>query len=221
MFEENSIGKILKGELDDAHVRIVKASIEEFAVNSPECARIRKITDEAGVNVAAVNYYFGNKKNLYHTTVCELAEFMENFFAPYYKESDKIIEAENSAAARKFISHFIIDCIDKFSGSQMAVYIVMIYAREEIEQTTAFPKISKAMYRSPMNMLTKLMSVATKGKIDDTVCTVYAHSLWSNVRSYASQNLPLLKQHGWKKLGAPQIVVVKNALDTFLNKILK
>ena len=50
---------------DSTRERILQAAGEEFANGGYAQATIRAICCKAGVNVAAVNYYFGDKERLY------------------------------------------------------------------------------------------------------------------------------------------------------------
>lgn len=54
---------------DDPRERILSAAGQEFAEKGYEAATIRDICTAAGVNVAAVNYYFGDKRRLYNESV--------------------------------------------------------------------------------------------------------------------------------------------------------
>lgn len=47
------------------HLRVVEAATRLFAENGFEKTTIRQICDEAGVNIASVNYHFGDKEALY------------------------------------------------------------------------------------------------------------------------------------------------------------
>lgn len=49
----------------DAKQRLLLAAEEVFADKGFAAATIREITDRANVNVAAINYYFGDKERLY------------------------------------------------------------------------------------------------------------------------------------------------------------
>lgn len=59
--------QISKG--DEARKRIIEAAGQIFSEVGYEAATVRQITDRAQVNVAAVNYYFGDKRQLYRTVL--------------------------------------------------------------------------------------------------------------------------------------------------------
>src|SRR5262249_29528538 len=55
---------------DDTQARLLEAAGEVFAEEGFKAATVRKILERAGVsNVAAINYYFGDKENLYAEAV--------------------------------------------------------------------------------------------------------------------------------------------------------
>jgi TetR/AcrR family transcriptional regulator, regulator of cefoperazone and chloramphenicol sensitivity len=56
---------------DPTKVRLLAAAGEEFAEKGFDCARIRTICERAQANVAAVNYHFGDKEQLYVQAVLE------------------------------------------------------------------------------------------------------------------------------------------------------
>ena len=56
-------------DADDPRDRLLLAAGQAFAEHGYEAATVRDIFLEAGVNVAAVNYYFGDKRRLYIESV--------------------------------------------------------------------------------------------------------------------------------------------------------
>src|SRR3954454_1917332 len=50
---------------DPTKVRLLEAAGEEFAEKGFELARVRSICERAGANLAAINYHFGDKEQLY------------------------------------------------------------------------------------------------------------------------------------------------------------
>src|SRR5690349_6688442 len=54
---------------DNPRERLLEAAGEIFAEKGFKGATVREIIDRAGVNIAAVNYYFRDKERLYIETV--------------------------------------------------------------------------------------------------------------------------------------------------------
>jgi AcrR family transcriptional regulator len=72
MNPENTVLPLDPAEVPHAEAvrqRIMDAGEKLFADFGFTATSLRQITAEAGVNVAAVNYYFGSKENLYHTII--------------------------------------------------------------------------------------------------------------------------------------------------------
>jgi AcrR family transcriptional regulator len=56
---------------DPIKVRLLEAAGEEFATKGYDAARVRSISERAGANLAAVNYHFGDKEQLYVQAVLD------------------------------------------------------------------------------------------------------------------------------------------------------
>jgi len=54
---------------EEARKKLIEAAGQIFAEVGYEAATVRQITDRAQVNLAAVNYYFGDKRQLYRTVL--------------------------------------------------------------------------------------------------------------------------------------------------------
>jgi len=62
---------------NDTKQKILEVATELFARHGYEGASIREIAKEAGVNLAAVNYHFQNKLNLYYNVMEANCDRME------------------------------------------------------------------------------------------------------------------------------------------------
>jgi len=57
-----------------ARLRLLRAALECFATHGFNKTSTRQIAQTAGVNLAAINYYFGNKADLYRAVYSQLCE---------------------------------------------------------------------------------------------------------------------------------------------------
>ena len=69
--------------------RIIETAADIFGKNGFKATTIRMIAGEAGVNVAAVNYHFGDKEKLY-------AEVMETTFAKGFSRFPSILSGKEA-----------------------------------------------------------------------------------------------------------------------------
>src|SRR5271169_4133407 len=73
-------GTYQRGE--DTRRRILDAAIEIFAAEGYDGASTRTIADRAGVNLPAIQYYFGSKEGLYRAVVEQFSQQMRAGVAP-------------------------------------------------------------------------------------------------------------------------------------------
>ena len=57
-----------------ARLRLLRAALECFATHGYNKTSTRQIAHAAGVNLAAINYYFGSKAELYRAVYSQLCE---------------------------------------------------------------------------------------------------------------------------------------------------
>src|SRR3954469_23843081 len=87
---------------DTTRDRLLEAAGEEFAEKGFDAARVRTICERAGANIAAVNYHFGDKEQLYVQTILDAHQC--GFAAEEEGGGDAGGPAEQ---LRGFIHHFL------------------------------------------------------------------------------------------------------------------
>src|SRR5215475_8913359 len=73
-------GTHVRGE--ETRRRILDAALEMFASQGYEGASTRLLAERAGVNLPAIQYYFGSKEGLYRAVIQSIAEDTEAHMAP-------------------------------------------------------------------------------------------------------------------------------------------
>ena len=110
-------------EAVDARTRILRTALKVFASKGYAQASTREICQRAGVNVAGIHYYFGDKASLYQ----ELFQIPERMIRPpiILDEADTSLEAGLDAWYR----HIMTFVLDADSGSHMR----LLFLREQVD----------------------------------------------------------------------------------------
>jgi TetR/AcrR family transcriptional regulator, regulator of cefoperazone and chloramphenicol sensitivity len=113
----------------DTQRRIIDAAGEIFADSGYGHTTVRAICERASVNVAAINYHFGGKKNLYLTV---LKYWRARAFEKYPFDPADFSGQPPEERLRAFVRMLLFRVLDEGEGSRFAKLI----ARELIEPTT-------------------------------------------------------------------------------------
>ncbi|MBO1628554.1 TetR/AcrR family transcriptional regulator [Bacillus arachidis] len=73
-------------ENQDPKERIIQATLEIIGNHGTDKVTIREIASRVGVNVAAVNYYFGSKSNLIQQSMEYFADTMQDAFFNFHQK---------------------------------------------------------------------------------------------------------------------------------------
>lgn len=95
---------------EDTRGRILEAALELFAASGFEGASTRTIAERAGVNLPAIQYYFGSKEGLYRAVVEQFNQQMKAGVAPVAER----IRAELAAGqpSRRRLIGLLCDMLD-------------------------------------------------------------------------------------------------------------
>jgi TetR/AcrR family transcriptional regulator, regulator of cefoperazone and chloramphenicol sensitivity len=75
----------------DPKERIIQVTLDIIGNQGTDKVTIREIANRVGVNVAAVNYYFGSKGNLIHQSMQYFADTMHGAFR-YFQQEELALE---------------------------------------------------------------------------------------------------------------------------------
>jgi AcrR family transcriptional regulator len=147
--------------------RLLDAAGEVFAERGFDGATIREITKQAGVNVAAVNYYFRDKDELYaatlrhaHTAACSL---------PY--------DAEATMTAEERLHLFIENLLRRFLDPLRPRWHGQLMAREMAQPTRIFGQLIEEAFRPKCDWLKRALSELAEGRFDEANLNYTATSI--------------------------------------------
>jgi len=144
-------------ESQDPRERILLAAGCEFAERGYEAATVRDICTAANVNVAAVNYYFGDKRRLYiesvkHAHAERLRQVPQPEWAPGTPAADKLRE-------------FVGSLLERMLGSGQAPWQVKLMMREVIQPTEACRELVEDYIRPHFGILLGVLDELVGGTL--------------------------------------------------------
>jgi len=145
------------GESRDPRERILLAAGKEFAEHGYEAATVRDICGAAGVNVAAVNYYFGDKQRLYiesvkHAHEERLRQVPQPEWAPGTPAADKLRD-------------FVGSLLERMLGSGQAPWQVKLMMREVLHPTEACRELVEDYIRPHFGILLGVLDELAGGAL--------------------------------------------------------
>lgn len=133
---------------DETRRRLIDAAGEIFAEHGFRAATVRDICSKASANVAAVNYYFGDKKGLYIETVQAAHCGSPDMVQPEWPEG---------ITPREKLRWFIRRWLETFLDNDRPAWHSQLMMREMAEPTEACVKLVEAFIRPMSETLRQIL----------------------------------------------------------------
>jgi AcrR family transcriptional regulator len=142
---------------DDPRERILLAAGREFAERGYDAATVRDICAAAGVNVAAVNYYFGDKRRLYiesvkHAHESRVRQVPQPDWAPGTPPAVKLRD-------------FVGNLVERMLGGGQAPWQVNLMMREVLHPTEACRELVEDYIRPHFGILLGIIDELVGGSL--------------------------------------------------------
>lgn len=134
---------------ESARARLLEAASGVFAEVGFRDATVREICRRAAVNIAAVNYHFGDKEGLYAEV---LADSQQKAFEKYPPLLDVAADAPPEEKLHAFIRSFLLRIFGNSDDVRGAAWFGKMMSREMVEPTAALNALLETRMR-PMAAL--------------------------------------------------------------------
>jgi AcrR family transcriptional regulator len=165
---------------DPTRQKIVEAAGEIFAEHGFQAATVRDICARAGVNVAAVNYHFGDKAALYVETL------RQSICAAR-------VEPPASAAPEEVLGEIIHGMCRRMTASERPSWAFRIMAHEMAQPTPALDQVIDEVIRPNYQRLRNTLSAILDMPPDSATTRMCAHSIIAQVIHYISSRPVIAK----------------------------
>jgi len=174
---------VLAREHSAVRQRIVEAAGIVFSEHGYEGATVRMITERAGVNVAAINYYFRDKAGLYEHVVsaCHCSS----------QEAADACPWPQSAPADARLRFFIERMVRRALNPERPLWHRLVMAREMIAPTPALDRMVSENIRPERDQLIEALHEMTRGRLSERELHLLGFSIVGQCLFYL-QNGPLI-----------------------------
>lgn len=138
--------------------RILQAAAEVFADSGFERATVREICSRASVNVAAINYHFRDKENLY----IEVLKYSKELA---FKKYPHDLGTQKGDSPEIRLRVFIRSLVLRILGDDPSSLFGRLVSREYIEPTSAFDVIVEETMRPTFAFLSEIIRELLGGKV--------------------------------------------------------
>jgi TetR/AcrR family transcriptional regulator, regulator of cefoperazone and chloramphenicol sensitivity len=187
--------------------RILSAAGDEFAEHGFEGATIRAITERAGVNLAAVNYHFRDKSELYTRVVLDACSLPTAWRSAMADASDAPDER-----LRSLIYHFLRALLDP----ERPAWKRRLMAREMSEPTDALDVLVEASIRPFRNeFLVPVLNELTGGRCTQRQVSLLSASIMGQCMYYVQSQPIIVRLYPDFKIGNSEILEIAEHISRF------
>jgi TetR/AcrR family transcriptional regulator, regulator of cefoperazone and chloramphenicol sensitivity len=203
----------------DAKQRLIDAGLEIFGIYNLEGATTRQLAEHAGVNQAAIPYYFGGKEGLYTAVIQYL--FSTNFavIGPVVAALEKQLAAkkptkDEALVQLKKLLGAIIEMVLARKASSTWARIIM---REQMQPTSAFDQIYDKGIRRVHETVSALLAIILDKKPTDPRLILRAHMVVGQVFVFLSGRETIRRRLNLIAYSDDEVREIKRALEEQLD----
>lgn len=190
------------GRREKAVAQLLDTGVEAFARYGPEGVTTRRLAKDAGVNSAAISYYFGGKEGYYIAVVKHLVqERAKSVLSLLARVSDELKRSGDPAeVGGKLLRRLLHDLAIAILLKPDGVAIASIISREQLHPTAAFELIYQEAILRMHRTLSELVGHATRTAPDSPDTIVRVHALLGQVLLFRIAGTTICRRLGWDRI---------------------
>ena len=202
-----------------ARARLLDAAADIFGTYNLEGATTRQLAERAGVNQAAIPYYFGGKEGLYLATV-------EHFFSVHAPTIQSVVaEIRSKLAANDIDRSEALNLLKRLLEQMLEVLLRQqtnrsfgrIIIREQMQPTKAFDLIYERVIRHVHETISVLLAIVLDRKADDRAVILRAQMIVGQILIFLSGRETIRRRLNLTGYTEQEYAEIKAALDEQLD----
>ena len=168
---------------EDTRRRILETALQVFATEGYEGASTRHLAERAGVNLPAIQYYFGSKEGLFRAVIDSIIERTETHMAPLAAEVKAALAAPDTSndALLELLCRMLESFVSLVTGGPHMEAKRLLFARSEVEDTPGLEQLHESGKHHVFTPCFELVARLTGSATDDEVAELRAMALLGQV----------------------------------------
>ncbi|MFP4349302.1 MAG: CerR family C-terminal domain-containing protein [Desulfococcaceae bacterium] len=211
-----------KSSKEDPRHRLIDAGLEIFGTHGFEGATTRMLAAKAGVNQAAIPYYYGGKEGLYHAVVAYIAENAGRFMLPVTEKITAALQTDDLSTDAavgllvKQLSAFI-----QLVGQGESRRWGRIIIREQMQPTKAFDIIYDHVIRRVHEACAGLIGHILQIPPASDTAIIRAHSVVGQAMIFQAARETILRRLGRREFTLDDIEMIRSIVEDQIRNTLR
>ncbi len=200
---------------EDTRQRILETALALFAAEGFDSASTRAIAEQAGVNLPAIQYYFGSKDGLYRAAIAHIGEQAAQSIAPIAARVHTALDS--GTPGRALLIDLLCEMVDALvtlfldetlPGSESRSLFV---SRVELEHTAALDPLNEVMRQKVLAPTSALVGRLVGRPAEDEQVVLRTLMILGQAKIFCSRRV--VRALGWDTVGKCQVDAVKGLVQ--------
>lgn len=200
---------------EDTRRRILETALALFAGGGFEGTSTREIAEQAGVNLPAIQYYFGSKEGLYRAAIAHIADQALQAIGPI---AARIWQAlDTGTPSRVQLVNLLCEIVD----AVVAMFLdedlpdrenrSLFVSRVEVEHTEALDPLNQIMREHLLAPATALIGRLLGRPAEDEQVVLRALMIVGQAKIFCSRTV--MRGLGWEAIGESRVRAVQSMVN--------
>jgi len=200
---------------EDTWRRILETALALFAAEGFEGASTREIAERAGVNLPAIQYYFGSKEGLYRETITHIGEQVVQTIAPITARVWESLGSGTPSRAQlinllcELVNAVVTIFLDKTLPDHE--YRSLFVSRVEIERASALDPLHEIMRQHLLAPGAALVGRLVDRPAEDEQVVLRALMILGQAKILGSRSV--VRSLGWKAIDGSRVDSVRSMVN--------
>ena len=180
---------------------LLTTAVSLFAELGLKGTSARLLSGQAGVNIAAISYHFGDKEGLYRAVIAHIAAEVTHRMTPLWQQAEKVLAhntntAQDKTQALTALRNIMMGFATFFLEETRVHDWGRIILREQIDPSPAFSILYEGYMQRVLNLVAGLVACCTGANSVDESVRVRVHLLLGQVLGIFAGREALLRSLG-------------------------